>query len=160
MQNQELLLSLEGLVSGVPHPITNLANTAALLWQQLPEINWVGFYLMDKGSLWLGPFAGKPACTSIAPGRGVCGTAFMQNETLVVPDVHAFAGHIACDAASRSEVVVPLHADVRVIGVLDVDSPITDRFSQADKSLLEDVARLLETHCDFAKTGYDLLMPQ
>lgn len=157
MQNQELLLTLEGLIEEVPHPVTNLANAAALLWQALPEINWVGFYLLDKGKLWLGPFAGKPACTSIAPGRGVCGTALMRDETLMVPDVHAFEGHIACDVASRAEVVVPLHTDGRVIGVLDVDSPLEGRFSQEDKALLEGVARLLETHCDFTETRYDLL---
>lgn len=159
MHKDEMLLSIEGLIEGGFHPITNLANVAAFLWQELPDINWVGFYLLDKGALWLGPFHGKPACTRIAPGKGVCGYALSHDKTMLVDDVHTFAGHIACDAASRSELVVPLHDQGQPIGVLDLDSPSLARFTDEDRQTMEAVARLLETHCDFTQLGYDLQTP-
>lgn len=130
---------LLALIEGEPNLIANLANASALLWQGLKEINWAGFYLMDesKEELVLGPFQGLPACIRIPLGRGVCGTAAREQRTLVVPDVHAFPGHIACDAASRSEIVVPMMKDGRLIGVLDIDSPVTDRFQEPDREALE-----------------------
>lgn len=142
---QTLCLSLEGLIRDVPHTIANLANTAALLWQFLPDINWAGFYLLQQDTLILGPFQGKPACIEIPVGKGVCGTAAAKNKTQLVPDVHAFPGHIACDSASRSEIVVPIHKDGAVWGVLDIDSPVTGRFSLEDQAGLEAVVALLET---------------
>ena len=135
---------LHSLVGGVPHPIANLANAAALLWQELEQINWAGVYLLEGETLVLGPFQGKPACIEIPLNRGVCGTAAAENTTLVVPDVHRFAGHIACDSASRSEIVVPLRKNGAVVGVLDIDSPIENRFSEEDKAGLEAFARILE----------------
>lgn len=121
----------------------NMANMAALLFHQLPDLNWAGFYLMRDGGLVLGPFQGKPACIRIPLGRGVCGTAAAMRETRLVPDVHAFPGHIACDADSRSEIVVPLIRDGAVIGVLDLDSPIPARFDADDQAGLEAAALLL-----------------
>ncbi|MCE5168467.1 GAF domain-containing protein [Paenibacillus profundus] len=130
---------LSALIDGEPNLIANLANASALLWQGLKNINWAGFYLMDvaKGELVLGPFQGMPACVRIPLGRGVCGTAAKEQRTLIVPDVHAFAGHIACDAASRSEIVVPMVKDGKLVGVLDIDSPLTDRFNEDDQVALE-----------------------
>lgn len=139
----ELCASLRGLTDGVPHKIANLANASALLWSALEDINWAGFYLMENGQLVLGPFQGKPACIEIAIGRGVCGTAAQQKKTLVVPDVHAFPGHIACDGASNSEIVIPLMRGDEVFGVLDIDSPVFDRFSEADREGLESFAAIL-----------------
>ena len=119
----------------------NAANLASLLYHSLPDLNWAGFYWMRKGELVLGPFQGKPACVRIALGRGVCGTAARERKTLVVPDVHAFPGHIACDSASNSEIVVPLLHAGEVIGVMDLDSPLSGRFTQEDAAGLEAVAR-------------------
>lgn len=135
----ELELQLAGLVAGERNWLANFANCAALLFDQMPDLNWAGFYLVEPGSgdLVVGPFQGKPACARIAPGRGVCGTAFVERRTLLVPDVHAFAGHIACDAASRSELVIPLEAGGRVLGVLDLDSPLPARFTAEDQDGLE-----------------------
>ena len=124
--------------------IANLANASALLWQHLPRINWAGFYLLENGSLLLGPFQGKPACRLIAPGRGVCGTALLKNEVQLVPDVHMFPGHIVCDECSRSEIVIPLHKNREVIGVLDIDSPEPARFSEADSAGLQTFCRIIE----------------
>ncbi len=135
---------LRALIHGVPHRIANLANASALLWGALEDINWAGFCLREGDKLILGPFQGRPACIELPWGRGVCGTAAAEDRTLVVPDVHQFAGHIACDSASRSEIVVPLHRDGRVAGVLDIDSPIPDRFSEEDRLGLEGFARILE----------------
>ena len=135
---------LAALTEGIPHPIANLANAAALLWGSLPELNWAGFYLMEGEKLILGPFQGKTACIEIPLGRGVCGTAAAKDETQLVPDVHAFRGHIACDSASESEIVVPLHKDGRVVGVLDLDSPVKARFTEADRQGLEAFAAILE----------------
>ena len=135
--------NLRALIGGVPHKIANLANASALLWSALDDINWAGFYLMEEGKLVLGPFQGKPACIEIAVGRGVCGMAVEQGKTLVVPDVHKFPGHIACDGASNSEIVIPLMCGDDVVGVLDIDSPIFDRFSGVDKIGLEQFAAIL-----------------
>ncbi|MBE6575339.1 MAG: GAF domain-containing protein [Ruminococcaceae bacterium] len=139
-----LIEQLSALTEGVPHPVANLANAAALLWQSLKNINWAGFYLLEGEVLVLGPFQGKPACIEIPMGRGVCGTAAARDCTLVVPDVHAFPGHIACDSASASEIVIPLHRDGRVIGVLDIDSPLRGRFTEEDRAGLEAFAACLE----------------
>lgn len=141
---QELNAQLAALTEGIPHPISNLANASALLWQGLDRLNWAGFYLLEGQKLVLGPFQGKTACIEIPMGRGVCGTAAAKNETQLVPDVHAFRGHIACDSASRSEIVVPLRKNGAVIGVLDVDSPFPDRFSEEDRVGLEAFAAILE----------------
>ena len=138
--NKQLL----ALTEGVEEPISNLANASALLYQTLADLNWAGFYLYKNGVLLLGPFQGKTACTKIPMGKGVCGTAAEQGETLVVPDVHAFPGHIACDGASNSEIVIPLYVEGRLFGVLDIDSPLLDRFSEADREGLELFARTLE----------------
>jgi len=138
----ELLLQARALLEGERDPVANAANLASLLWHTLPELNWAGFYFMRRGELVLGPFQGKPACVRIAPGRGVCGTAAQQRETVVVRDVHAFPGHIACDSASNSEIVVPLLRGSEVAGVLDLDSPRVGRFGDADRAGLEPVAAL------------------
>ena len=135
---------LASLVEGVPHALANLSNAAALLWEHLGGINWAGFYLMQGDKLVLGPFMGKTACIEIPLTKGVCGAAARLDSTQLVPDVHAFPGHIACDSASQSEIVVPLHKDGRVFGVLDIDSPLLRRFTEADKAGLEAFARILE----------------
>ncbi|WP_445612900.1 GAF domain-containing protein [Geobacillus sp. YF-1] len=137
-ENYTLVIEqLKALIAGEPNLIANLANAAALLNQFLEQINWVGFYLADGDELVLGPFQGLPACVRIPFGKGVCGTAAAERRTVVVPDVHQFPGHIACDAASQSEIVVPLIKDGRVIGVLDIDSPIKNRFDDVDRRYLE-----------------------
>lgn len=135
---------LKGLTENVPHKIANLANASALLWQELPNINWAGFYLLEDKTLILGPFQGKPACIAIPVGKGVCGTAVAEKRTLVVADVHQFPGHIACDCASNSEIVVPICKNGEVIGVLDIDSPQFDRFSEEDRLGLEAFVKTLE----------------
>lgn len=145
-ENEKLLLTqLQHLIEDEPYRIANLANASALLRGYLSDINWVGFYLLEtSGELVLGPFQGLPACVRIPLGKGVCGTSASRRETLRVPDVHAFPGHIACDAASRSEIVVPLYdAAGELIGVLDIDSPLPDRFSEEDQLLLERFNALL-----------------
>lgn len=124
--------------------ITNLSNASALLNEYLDNINWVGFYLMRHGELCLGPFQGKTACVRIKVGRGVCGTAVSENKTQLVPDVHQFPGHIACDCASNSEIVVPIRVNDEIVGVLDIDSPLFDRFSEEDKENLEESVRIIE----------------
>ena len=136
---------LTALVAGVPHRIADLANASALLFSALPDLNWAGFYLSEGERLILGPFQGRPACIEIPFGRGVCGAAAREDRTVLVPDVHLFPGHIACDGASRSEIVVPLHGgDGRVVGVLDLDSPLPARFTEEDRAGLEAFARVLE----------------
>jgi len=140
---REINTQLAGLLAGERDGLANAANLAALLYQSLPDVNWAGFYFQRGGELVLGPFQGKVACVRIAPGRGVCGAAATRRETVVVPDVHAFPGHIACDAASRSEVVVPLVAAGRLLGVLDLDSPRPGRFDAEDAAGLEEAVRLL-----------------
>jgi L-methionine (R)-S-oxide reductase len=140
---RELAQQLSGLLSGERDPIANAANTAALLFLTLPDLNWAGFYfLKSPDELVLGPFQGKPACVRIAIGRGVCGAAVEQRRTMLVEDVHAFADHIACDAASRSELVVPLVREGRVFGVIDLDSPLLARFDRDDQRGIEAVAEI------------------
>ena len=141
---EELINRLTSLTEDVPYPIANLANAAALLWEALPDINWAGFYMMEDGALVLGPFQGKTACIRIAVGRGVCGTAVAEDRTQLVPDVHAFPGHIACDSASRSEIVVPIHVRGNIWGVLDIDSPYENRFTDTDREGLEAFVKALE----------------
>ena len=136
--------------------MANLANASALLNQALTDINWVGFYLMEDGKLVLGPFQGRTACIIIPLGRGVCGTAAAKDEVQLVPDVHAFPGHIACDSASNAEIVLPIHANGRVIGVLDIDSPTTGRFSETERKSLLDILHVIEERCDFSHMGYTL----
>lgn len=137
---------LDALLEGETNTIANLSNASALLNQFLERINWVGFYLMEDGELVLGPFQGLPACVRIKVGRGVCGTAVSEKKTMLVEDVHAFPGHIACDAASQSEIVVPLIKDGTVIGVLDIDSPELSRFTTDDQAGLEHFAEVLLKH--------------
>lgn len=141
---ETLTQELATLVDGIPYLTSNLANASALLWQHLPDINWAGFYLMEDGALVLGPFQGKPACIRIAVGRGVCGTAVAQDAVQLVPDVHTFPGHIACDGASNSEIVLPIHKDGKVWGVLDIDSPCFNRFTEADYIGLKKFVAVLE----------------
>ena len=138
----ELARDLAALLHGERDLIANAANTAALLWDALPGLNWAGFYLYKSGELVLGPFQGKPACVRIAIGKGVCGTAAERRATVVVEDVHAFPGHIACDSASNSEIVVPLLEGSRLLGVLDLDSPKLARFDDADRAGLELIAAI------------------
>jgi GAF domain-containing protein len=138
-----LAASLESLLEGESDAVANLANASGLLAETLEGINWCGFYLLRAGELVLGPFQGKPACVRIALGKGVCGTAAARRETVVVPDVNAFPGHIACDVASRSEIVVPILAGGVLLGVLDVDAPETNRFDAEDRSGLEEIVRIL-----------------
>jgi len=139
-----LCAQLDALTQGIPHEVANLANASALLWQSLKDINWAGFYKMEKGILVLGPFQGKPACIEIPVGRGVCGTAVAEDRTQLVYDVHEFPGHIACDSASNSEIVVPIHVRGEIWGVLDIDSPDIGRFTEEDKAGLEAFVRVLE----------------
>lgn len=144
--NYEILCAqLSALTEDVPYEIANLANASALLWQEIPDINWAGFYKMEDGGLVLGPFQGKPACIRIPVGRGVCGTAVAEDKTQLVSDVHQFPGHIACDGASNSEIVVPIHVNGRIWGVLDIDSPYFGRFTEEDKEGLEKFVEILET---------------
>ena len=140
----ELKKKLQALTEGVPYEVANLANASALLWQEMEGINWVGFYKMLDGALVLGPFQGKPACIRILPGRGVCGTAVAQDRVQLVADVHTFPGHIACDSASNSEIVLPIHVNGQVWGVLDIDSPEFNRFTQEDKVGLLEIVGILE----------------
>ena len=143
--NYDLLCAqMECLADGVPYEMANLANASALLWQTLEGINWAGFYKMVDGKLVLGPFQGKTACTMIAVGRGVCGTAVAENCTQLVPDVHQFPGHIACDCASNSEIVLPIHVNGKIWGVLDIDSPYIGRFTEEDKAGLLEIIGILE----------------
>ena len=141
-----LAAQAEGLIEGVGHPITNLSNLSALIFQSMDALNWAGFYLMEDGKLVLGPFQGRVACIEIPLGRGVCGTAAAADKTQLVPDVHAFPGHIACDGASNSEIVIPLHRGGEVVGVLDIDSPLLNRFSESDREGLEALAAVIEKH--------------
>ena len=141
-QYEQLIAQCQALLHGERHRVANAANLSALLFNSLADINWLGFYFMEGGELVVGPFQGLPACVRIALGKGVCGTAAASRETQVVPDVHAFPGHIACDSASQSELVVPLVKDGEVIGVLDIDSPVLDRFDAVDQAAFERIAAL------------------
>ena len=142
----DLAGQLAALIAGEPDRIANAANMAALVYHGLPELNWAGFYFARGKELVLGPFQGKPACVRIAWGQGVCGTAAAQGRAIVVPDVDTFPGHIACDAASRSELVVPLVAGGRVIGVFDLDSPLLGRFDAEDRAGVERLVAILLAH--------------
>ena len=137
---------IRSLAESEPHWLPVMANTAAALFEAMPDVNWAGFYLVDEKdqSLLLGPFQGKVACIRIGYGKGVCGTALAKDEVQLVPDVHAFPGHIACDSASRSEIVLPLHADGKVVAVLDVDSPVPGRFAEEDREGLLKIVQILE----------------
>lgn len=141
---QEMNAQLKALVETNPYWISNLSNAAALIYNTLEDLNWAGFYLMQDGQLILGPFQGKIACMQIKVGRGVCGTAVAENKTQLVPDVHAFPGHIACDCASNSEIVVPIHKDGEIFGVLDIDSPSLSRFTEEDQAGLEEFVQIIE----------------
>ena len=144
--NYELLNSqLAAITDGIPYETANLANAAALLWEHLADINWAGFYKMTDGKLVLGPFQGKTACIVIPVGRGVCGTAVAADATQLVYDVHQFPGHIACDCASNSEIVIPIHVRGEIWGVLDIDSPLIGRFTESDRAGLEAFVKVLET---------------
>jgi L-methionine (R)-S-oxide reductase len=148
-QYRDLARSLAALLEGEPDALANLANASALLAEGIPRINWCGFYFLRGEELVLGPFQGKPACVRIAPGKGVCGTAAQRRETVVVPDVLAFPGHIACDPASRSEIVVPIVVDGALVGVLDVDAPEPNRFDEEDRKGLEEFVRTLSPRVDW-----------
>lgn len=139
-----LCQNLSAITEGVPYETANLANASALLWEHLTNLNWAGFYKMIGEKLVLGPFQGKTACIEIEIGRGVCGTAVAENKTQLVYDVHQFPGHIACDCASNSEIVVPIHVNGKIWGVLDIDSPVIGRFSEEDKTGLEEFVKVLE----------------
>ena len=141
-----LIQQAEALTKDCPHLIVNLANISSLLFTTLEDINWAGFYLLEETSdkLILGPFQGNPACIEIPLGKGVCGTAASEDKTQLVPDVHLFPGHIACDSASRSEIVVPVHKNSKVVGVLDIDSPSLSRFTEEDQSGLKKLVSVLE----------------
>ena len=140
---ESLCVKLAALMDGVPHRTANLANASALIFETLEDLNWAGFYLLEGDTLVLGPFQGRPACIEIPLGRGVCGTAAQEDKTQLVPDVHLFPGHIACDSASNSEIVVPLRVNGKVVGVLDLDSPWPGRFTEEDKAGLEAVGEIL-----------------
>jgi L-methionine (R)-S-oxide reductase len=148
----DLLGAVDGLTAGEPDPIANMANVAALIWEYLPDLNWAGFYRLIEGELVLGPFQGKVACIRIAMGAGVCGAAAATLETQLVKDVHAFPGHIACDAASQSELVVPVVHAGNLIAVLDLDSPLLNRFDEEDAAGIEAIAVLLAARL-WPKTG-------
>ena len=144
-KNYEMVLGqLRALIEGETDVIANLANASALLYQFLDEVNWVGFYLWKENELVLGPFQGLPACIRIPNGKGVCGTAVTEKETILVENVHAFPGHIACDAKSQSEIVIPIIIDDNVFGVLDIDSPILNRFDTTDQTYLEKFVDILK----------------
>jgi len=151
----DLLKLSEGAFAGERDPWANAANAAALVFEFLPDLNWAGFYFLRGGELVVGPFQGRVACVRIPVGAGVCGAAALRQATMIVPDVHAFPGHIACDSASNSEIVVPLVAGDRLIGVLDLDSPRLDRFTADDARLLEVLAGQIVAACDWKLAGID-----
>lgn len=146
----ELLRQTRGLLDGERDLVANAANLAALIWQIVPDLNWVGFYFMKGGELVLGPFQGKPACVRIAVGKGVCGTAALERRSLLVRDVHEFPGHIACDAASNAELVVPLIKGDRLHGVLDLDSPLVGRFDRRDQAGFEELVSVFTAMTEYA----------
>lgn len=149
MYDELLLEQLKSLIENERNVIANLANASALLHLSLEEINWAGFYLAEGEELILGPFQGKPACIRIPFGKGVCGTAAQTDTAQRIDNVHLFAGHIACDGASNAEIVIPLHKNGKVVGVLDIDSPVFHRFSETDQQILEQFCRILEKGCEF-----------
>ena len=139
-----LLKQADDIIESEPWCVAALSNISSLVMASLKDLNWAGFYLVRNGVLTVGPFQGKPACIHIQPGKGVCGTALLKDETLLVPDVHEFPGHIACDSASNSEIVVPIHSNGKIVAVLDIDSPLLSRFSETDKAGLEQLVKLLD----------------
>ena len=152
--NHAILSALRSLLDGESDALANLANVASLLYHALPDVNWVGFYIRRGDELVLGPFMGKPACVRIAVGAGVCGNAVLSNTLFSVPDVHQFPGHIACDPESRSELVIPIRRDGGVVAVMDIDSPVVDRFSINEEELVTEVARILERYpMDWSSVG-------
>ena len=144
MEYSVLVEQAKGLLESEPWYVAAFSNISSLIMSMLPDLNWAGFYLMRNGCLTVGPFQGKPACIHIEPGKGVCGTAVIRDETVVVPDVHQFPGHIACDGASESEIVIPIHADGQVAAVLDIDSPVKSRFGPEEQEGLETLVRTIE----------------
>ena len=146
-----LAAQIKSLAEDEPNYIPVMSNASALLYENMEDLNWAGFYIMNKGSLMLGPFQGKVACIRIELGKGVCGTAAQSNETQLVKDVHQFPGHIACDSASNSEIVVPIHSEGKVVAVLDIDSPSLSRFDENDKEGLEQFVKALEETVDFTE---------
>ena len=146
MNDKVLLSQAEELLRFEPWYVSALSNLSALIMSELPDLNWAGFYLMKNGALTVGPFQGKPACIHIPVGKGVCGTAVEKDETIVVPDVHQFPGHIACDSASQSEIVIPIRREGKVIAVLDIDSPLKNRFTEKDRQVLESLAETIEKY--------------
>ena len=146
-----LAAQIKSLAEDEPNYIPVMSNASALLYENMEDLNWAGFYVMNKGSLMLGPFQGKVACIRIELGKGVCGTAAQSDETQLVKDVHQFPGHIACDSASNSEIVVPIHSEGRVVAVLDIDSPSLGRFDENDKEGLEQFVKALEESIDFSE---------
>lgn len=147
MDYRQLCGELKSLIEDVPYPVANMANASALLFERLTDINWAGFYIMEgEDALVLGPFQGKPACIRIPVGKGVCGTAVSEGKTQLVKNVHEFPGHIACDFASNSEIVIPLRKDGKIAAVLDIDSPLLSRFSEEDREGLEEFVRIFEEY--------------
>lgn len=144
MDYNALCASLRALIAGVPHKIANLANASALIFNTLDDLNWAGFYLLEGETLVLGPFQGKPACIEIGAGRGVCGAAVREGKTQLVCNVHEFPGHIACDSASNSELVVPIYSNGKTVGVLDLDSPTVGRFTEEDAEGMEQFVLVIE----------------
>ena len=144
MDYHQIIKEVQELAAEEPWYVSLFSNVSALLYEELPAINWAGFYLMRDGCLSLGPFQGKTACIHILPGKGVCGTAVMEDRTILVEDVHAFPGHIACDSASNSEIVIPIHGAGKIVGVLDIDSPFKSRFTKEDQEGLEQLVKTLE----------------
>ncbi len=143
----------EEILNAEPWYVAALSNISALIMTTLPNLNWAGFYLVKDGRLVVGPFQGKPACIHIAPGRGVCGTAIVQNKTILVPNVHEFPGHIACDSASESEIVIPIHEGDITRAVLDIDSPVKNRFTAEDQAGLEELVRKIEARVNWSDDG-------
>lgn len=141
----EIAEQIRSLIEGVDYEISNLANASALIYDSMDELNWAGFYILRDGKLCLGPFQGKIACTSIPVGKGVCGTAVAEDRTVVVDNVHEFKGHIACDSASNSEIVIPIHKNGEIYGVLDIDSVAFGRFSESDREELEKCVKIIES---------------
>ncbi len=145
MNYQTLISQSEELLRSEPWYVAALSNLSALIMSSLPDLNWAGFYLMKDGALVVGPFQGNPACIHIPVGKGVCGTAVQKDETILVPDVHQFPGHIACDSASQSEIVIPIHRNGNIVAVLDIDSPLKNRFTDEDRQGLEAVVKKIES---------------
>jgi len=144
VEQSVLAAQAEELLKEEPWYVAAFSNISSLMMETMPDLNWAGFYIVRNGVLVVGPFQGKPACIHIAPGKGVCGTAAEKDETILVPDVHQFPGHIACDGASQSEIVVPIHRDGKVAAVLDLDSPVKGRFGEEDRQVLEGLVKVIE----------------